>query len=188
MLAHGQGGTLNAAELARGVGVDQKTAARYVDVLAGTYLLRRLPPWLNNTKKRLVKAPKIYVRDSGVLHALLGLRTPAEVMTHPRFGLSWEGFAIEHVIAALDAERDACFWATHADVDIDLVVPRGGKLFGCECKFADAPAVTRSMQMARQELDLAHLWVVYPVSRRYPLAFDVTALPLAQVATELRGL
>jgi hypothetical protein len=181
MLAHNQGGTLNAAELARAVSIDQKTAQRYVDVLVGTYLLRRLPPWFVNTKKRLVKAPKIYVRDSGVLHALLSLRNGVEVRSHPRFGFSWEGFALEHAISALHAEKDAHYWATHAGAEIDLVVLRGGKLYGFECKFSDAPSVTRSMQIARQDLDLAHVYVVHPGARTFALGEFATALALADV-------
>ena len=188
MLAHSQGGQLNAAELARGIGVDQKTAAKYVDVLVGTYLVRRLPPWFVNTKKRLVKTPKVYVRDSGVLHALLGLRNGAEILAHPRFGLSWEGFAIEHVIHALRAEHDACFWGTPSGAEIDLVVPRGGKLYGFECKFTDAPVATRSMLAARAELELEHLYVVHPGSREFAIAEGIRALPLAKVFAALKDL
>lgn len=103
MLAHLHGGVLNTAELGRAVSIDQKTASRYVDILAGAFLLRRLPPWFENTGKRVVKAPKVYLRDSGLLHALLGLRTLPEVMSHPRFGVSWEGFALQHVIGLLRA-------------------------------------------------------------------------------------
>lgn len=188
MLAHGHGGTLNAAELARAFGIDQKTAARYVDVLVGTFLVRRLPPWFTNTSKRLVKAPKIYLRDTGILHALLALRDGGEVMAHPRFGLSWEGFVIEHVIAALGAERDAAFWGTHAGAELDLVVPRGGKLYGFECKYGDAPEVTRSMQVASDDLQLAHLYVIYPGSRRFALTPRITVLPLAEVPKALADL
>ncbi|MFY9341360.1 MAG: ATP-binding protein [Planctomycetota bacterium] len=178
MLAHGHGGTLNAAELGRALSIDQKTASRYVDVLAGTFLVRRLPPWFTNTKKRLVKAPKVYVRDSGILHALLGLRSGAEVMSHPRFGLSWEGFAIEEIIGLLQAERDACFWGTHSGAELDLVVPRGGKVYGFECKFADAPAATKSMHEAREELDLEKLFVVYPGARSFELGERIVAVGL----------
>ncbi len=188
MLAHCQGGPLNASDLARGIGVDQKTATKYVDVLVGTYLVRRLPPWFVNTKKRLVKTPKVYVRDSGVLHALLALRDGAEVMAHPRFGMSWEGFAIEHVIHALRAERDACFWGSPAGAEIDLVVPRGGKLYGFECKFSDAPKNTSSMQVARAALELAHLYVVYPGSREFEIAEGISALPLTRVFAALHDL
>lgn len=130
----------------------------------------------------LVKAPKVYVRDSGLMHALLGLRDATEILSHPRFGMSWEGFAIEHVIRALQAERDACFWATHAGAELDLVVPRGGRLLGFECKFDETPKVAASMRVAMADLELAHLYVVHPGNRRYPLDHAITALPLADVA------
>lgn len=188
MLAHLHGGTLNSADLGRALSIDQKTASKYVDVLAGTFLVRRLPAWFQNTKKRLVKAPKVYVRDSGILHALLGLRDGAEVMSHPRFGLSWEGFAMEHVITALQAERDAHFWGVHAGAEIDLVAPRGGRLFGFEFKFADAPAVTRSMRTARETLGLERLFVVYPGERSFELGDGIVALPLGGLGSALQDL
>lgn len=188
MLAHLHGGTLNTAELGRALSIDQKTASKYVDVLAGTFLVRRLPPWFQNTKKRLVKAPKIYIRDSGILHALLGLRDGTEVMSHPRFGLSWEGFAVEHVIGALQAERDAHFWGVHGGAELDLVVPRGGRQFGFECKYADTPSVTKSMHTACEELGLSRLFVVYPGERRFELGDRMEALPLGEVSAALRGL
>lgn len=188
MLAHMQGSTLNHAELGRALGIDQKTASRYVDVLAGTFLVRRLKPWFTNTKKRLVKTPKIYVRDSGILHALLALRTASEVMSHPRFGFSWEGFVIEHVIGILQAERDAHFWGTHAASELDLVVPRGGKLFGFECKYADVPTATKSMHDAREELGLEKLFVVYPGTRAFELGERIEALPFGEISAVLSGL
>jgi uncharacterized protein len=188
MLAHLHGGTLNAADLGRALSIDQKTASKYVDVLAGTFLLRRLPPWFQNTRKRLVKAPKIYVRDSGILHALLGLRDGAEILSHPRFGLSWEGFAMEHLIGFMQAEREACFWGVHGGAELDLVVPRGGKRYGFEFKFADAPSATKSMHTAREELDLTRLFVVYPGERSFELGDRIEALPLGGLAASLRGL
>ena len=188
MIAHCHGGPLNASELARGIGVDQKTAARYVDVLAGTFLVRRLPPWFVNTSKRLVKTPKVYLRDSGVLHALLALRHGGEVLAHPRFGMSWEGFALEQVIQALGAEREASFWGSPSGAEVDLVVPRGGKLYGFECKYGDAPTATKSMLVAKRELALERLDVVHPGAREYELGDGIRALPLARVFAELRGL
>ena len=188
MLAHGHGATLHAAELARAVSVDQKTATRYVDVLAGTFLVRRLPPYFVNTKKRLVKAPKVYVRDSGILHALLGLRDATEVLSHPRFGFSWEGFALEHVIAALRAEREACFWATHAGAELDAVVPRGGKVYGFECKYEDRVTVTQSMRIALDDLGLERLFVVVPGGHEHELAPRIHVLPLPRVAKALASL
>ena len=181
MIAHCHGGPLNASELARGIGVDQKTATKYVDVLVGTFLVRRLQPWFVNTHKRLVKTPKVYLRDSGVLHALLALRDGTEVLAHPRFGMSWEGFALEHVIHALRAEREACFWGSPSGAEVDLVVPRGGKLYGFEFKYSDAPTSTKSMQVARTELGLERLDVVYPGSREFEIATGIRALPLTRV-------
>jgi hypothetical protein len=188
MLAHLHGSVLNASELARAVSIDQKTASRYVDVLAGTFLVRRLPPWFVNTKKRLVKAPKVYVRDSGVLHALLGLRSGEEVLRHPRLGWSWEGFALEHAIAALGAERDACFYAVHSGPEIDLVVPRGGRLYGFECKFADAMEVPRSTRVGIEDLGLERLFVVYAGDRLVELGPRIVAVPLARLRDTVGGL
>jgi hypothetical protein len=188
MLAHLHGGSLNAAELGRAVSLDQKTANRYVDILAGAFLVRRLPPWLENTGKRLVKAPKIYVPDSGVLHALLGWRTPTEVRSHPRLGASWEGFALEHAIGLLKAERDAYFWGTHGGAELDLLISRGGAKHGFEFKFTDAPATTKSMRVAMTDLKLKRLFVVYPGTRRFELDDDIIALPLTGLLEESASL
>ena len=184
MLAHLHGGTLNAAELGRALSLDQKTASRYVDILAGAFLVRRLPPWFENTGKRVVKAPKIYLRDSGLVHALLGLRSGAEVRSHPRFGASWEGFALEQAIGLMRAEREAHFWRTHAGAELDLLVNRGGQRYGFEFKFADAPATTRSMRVAMEDLGLKRLFVVYPGTRRFELDVDIVAVPLAHLPEE----
>ncbi len=188
MLAHLHGGVLHTAELARAVSVDQKTASRYVDVLAGAFLLRRLPPWFENTGKRVVKAPKMYLRDTGLLHALLGLRTGAEVRSHPRFGASWEGFALEYVVALLRAERDAYFWATHGGAELDLLVSRGGKRYGFEFKFADVPGTTKSMRVALADLNLERLFVVYPGERDFPLDEKIEAVPLVRLPPRLAQL
>jgi hypothetical protein len=181
MLAHLHGGVLNAAELGRAVSVDQKTASRYVDVLAGAFLVRRLPPWFENTGKRVVKAPKIYLRDSGLLHALLGLRQGTDIASHPRYGASWEGFALEQAVRFLDAERDAYFWATHSGAELDLLVVRGGRKYGFEFKYADAPGTTKSMRVALADLALERLFVVYPGGRRFDFDDKITALPLGQL-------
>ena len=188
MLAHLHGGSLNVAELARSVSLDQKTATRYVDILAGAFLVRRLPPWFENTGKRLVKAPKIYLRDSGLLHALLGLRTPAEVRSHPRLGASWEGFALEHTGSLLNAERDAYFWGTHGGAELDLLITRGGAKYGFEFKFTDAPATTKSMRVAMTDLHLKRLFVVHPGTRRFELDDNLIALPLTALPEESASL
>ena len=188
MLAHLHGGPLNAAELGRAVSLDQKTASRYVDILAGAFLVRRLPPWFENTGKRLLKAPKIYVRDSGVLHALLGLRTPTEVRSHPRLGASWEGFALEHAVGLLKAERDAYFWGTHGGAELDLLISRGGAKYGFEFKFTETPATTKSMRVAVADLRLKRLFIVYPGTRRFELDDAMIALPLTCLLEETASL
>jgi predicted AAA+ superfamily ATPase len=160
--------------------LDQKTVAQYVDILTGAFLVRRLPPWFVNTGKRVVKAPKVYLRDTGVLHALLGLRDSTEVLSHPRFGYSWEGFALEQVIRFLGAERDAYFWATHGGAELDLVVSRGGRTYGFECTYA--PGTTKSMRVALADLGLERLFIVYPGVRRFDLDERITALPVAQLS------
>ena len=184
MIAHLHGGPLNAAELGRALSLDQKTASRYVDILCGTFLVRRLPPWFENTGKRLVKAPKIYLRDSGLLHALLGLRTPAEVRSHPRLGASWEGFALEQTVGLFQAERDAYFWGTHGGAELDLLITRGGVRVGFEFKYTESPATTKSMHVALADLKLKRLFVVYPGQRRFELDQGITALPLPALPAE----
>ena len=184
MLAHLHGGSLNAAELGRALDLDQKTASRYVDILCGAFLVRRLPPWWENTGKRLVKAPKIYMRDTGLLHALLGLRTPTEVRSHPRLGASWEGFALEHAINLFKAERDAYFWGTHGGAELDLLINRGGARIGFEFKFTESPTTTKSMRVAMTDLKLKCLLVVYPGTRRFELDDNIIALPLTGLLAE----
>ena len=181
MLAHLHGGILNSSALGRATSLDAKTAARYVDILTGAFLIRRLLPWFENSGKRMVRAPKIYLRDSGVLHALLGLRDAQEIRSHPRFGVSWEGYAIEQTIRFLNADRDAYFWSTHGGAELDLLVIRGGKRYGFEFKFADAPRTTKSMHVALHDLKLERLYVVYPGPRAFPLADRIETLPLAAV-------
>ena len=177
MVAHYHGQVWNAAEFARSLGTSEVTARRYLDILAGAYMVRVLPPWFENVSKRQVKSPKIYIRDSGVLHGLLQLGTLPELQSHPKLGASWEGFAVEQIIRLLDT-RDAYFWATHGGAELDLMVLAGGKRYGFEIKYADAPGASRSMQVALQDLALEHLWVIYPGQHEYALADRITALPL----------
>lgn len=188
MVAHCHGQQWNAAEFARSLGASEATARRYLDILAGAYMVRILPPWFENISKRQVKSPKIYIRDSGILHGLLHLTTLADVQGHPKLGASWEGFAIEQIITLLQAQ-EAYFWATHSGAELDLLVDIRGKRYGFEIKFADAPGVTRSMRIALNDLALDHLWVIYPGRQAYPLDTRITVLPLAdvpQLATTLR--
>jgi len=177
MVAHYHGQVWNAAEFARSLGASEVTARRYLDILAGAYMVRILPPWFENISKRQVKSPKVYIRDSGILHGLLQLDTLPALQSHPKLGASWEGFAIEQIIGLLDT-RDAYFWATHGGAELDLLVRIGGRQYGFEIKYADAPGKSRSMQVALQDLGLEHLWVVYPGRHEYALDERITALPL----------
>ncbi len=186
MVAHYHGQTWNAAEFARSLGASEHTARRYLDILAGSYMVRVLPPWFENIKKRQVKAPKVYIRDTGVLHSLLQLPSLSDVMKHPKLGASWEGFAVEHVISSFNT-RDAYYWATHGGAELDLLVFRSGKRLGFEFKFSDAPSLTRSMHVALEDLKLDHLHVVYPGTKRYPLHRKVTVIPLEDVVKMARN-
>jgi hypothetical protein len=188
MVAHYHAQTWNAAQLARSLGASETTARRYLDILAGAFMVRVLPPWFENVSKRQVKAPKVYLRDSGLLHALLRIGTLRELQAHPKLGASWEGFALDHVIGLLDT-RDIYFWATHGGAELDLLVTLGGRRYGFEFKYRDAPARTRSMLIAREDLGLEHLWVVYPGSVEYQLDETTDVVPLTsipRVAEDLR--
>jgi len=180
MIAHYHGQIWNAATFARSLGTSENTARRYLDILAGAYMIRVLPPWFENIRKRQVKAPKVYIRDSGILHALLQLQTLADLQGHPKLGSSWEGFAIEQIICALET-RDTYFWATHAGAELDLLIMAQGKRFGFELKYADAPARRRSMLIALEDLHLDHLWVVYPGDQAYDLEDRISVIPVADL-------
>jgi predicted AAA+ superfamily ATPase len=188
MIAHYHGQTWNAAQFARSLGTSEITARRYLDILAGAYVVRILPSWFVNMRKRQIKAPKIYIRDSGILHALMQLQTLGDVQSHPKLSASWEGFALEQVIGVLDT-RDAYFWATHAGAELDLLVRLGGKSYGFEFKYADAPGTSRSMHAAIEDLSLEHLWVIYPGHQEYPLHDKISVIPInaiQQIAEALR--
>jgi len=187
MLAHWHGQTWNASELARSLDTRQDTARRYLDILCGAFMIRQLPPWFENAGKRLVKSPKIYFRDTGLLHTLLGLRNLDQVSSHPRLGFSWEGFALEEVLCKLKADRDAYFYKTHGGAELDLLVMRGGKRYGFEFKFQDAPRPTKSMHVVLEDLALDRLFVVYPGSKSYALGECIATMPLDSVKKELCG-
>jgi hypothetical protein len=180
MLAHYHGQIWNAAEFARSLGTSQATARHYLDILAGAYMIRILPPWHENLKKRQVKAPKIYLRDSGLLHSLLEIGSRRELEGHPKFGASWEGFALEQLLNIV-GDRSATYWATHGGAELDLMLTIGGKRYGFECKFADAPGTTRSMRVALTDLHLEHLWVLYPGDQRYALDQKISVLPIQEI-------
>jgi hypothetical protein len=187
MLAHYHGQTWNAAEPARSLGVSEPTVRRYLDILSGVFMIRQLAPWHANLKKRQVKAPKIYFRDTGLLHQLLGIRSEKELLSHPKCGASWEGYVIEETIKATEPD-EVYYWATHSGAEIDLVLIKNGRMLGVECKRMDAPRITPSMRIAREELNLEQIAVVYPGRKRYALGDGVAAVPLNAVAEGMKGL
>ena len=180
MIAHYHGQIWNASEFARSLGTDEKTARRYLDILSGAFVVRILAPWHNNLGKRLVKSPKIYIRDCGLLHSLLGIASPIHLEAHPKLGSSWEGFAMGEILALWEAQR-SWFWSTHQGAELDLLIERSGKRYGFEFKYSDAPEMTRSMHIALQDLSLQHLWVVHPGSRSFPLSDKVTAVSISDL-------
>lgn len=178
MVAHYHGQVLRVSELARSLGSSEPTARRYLDILCGTYVVRELPPWFENLKKRQVKAPKVYIRDSGILHGLLGIPDREALQSHPKLGASWEGFALQHVIG-LTGDREAYFWATHGGAELDLLVFHRGQRLGFEFKYSEKPATTKSMHVAMADLGLNRLHIVHPGKHSFPLAegIEATALP-----------
>jgi len=180
MVAHYHAQIWNGAELARALAVNESTVRRYLDLMTGVFMVRQLPPWFENLGKRQVKAPKAYLRDSGLLHALLQVTTLHDLQGHPKLGASWEGFVIEQILGTLQT-RDAYFWATHSGAELDLLVHAGGKRYGFEFKYADAPGSTRSMHIAVEDLSLEHLWVVYPGRHDYPLGNKISALSIDSI-------
>ncbi len=184
MMAHYHGQIWNAAELARALAVNESTVRRYLDLMTGVFMIRQLPPWHENLGKRQVKAPKVYVRDSGLLHALLGIGSRRDLEHHPKVGASWEGYAVEEALKALQPD-DAYYWATYNGAELDLLLFKRGHRIGVECKRADAPTLTPSMRVAMTDLKLDELYVVYPGEKRYPLADKVTVVPLAEFAGAL---
>jgi predicted AAA+ superfamily ATPase len=184
MVAHYHGQIWNAAEFARSLGASEPTARRYLDILSGSYVVRALPPWHESIKKRQVRSPKVYVRDSGVLHALLSLETMREVRGHPKLGASWEGLALEHV-CRIAQTRDVYFWATHTGAELDLLVFWRGKRIGFEFKYTDAPAMTKSLASAMTTLSLDRAYVVYPGDKEYPVGKAARAIPLPKAGAAL---
>ncbi len=180
MLAHYHAQIWNGAELARALAVSESTVRRYLDLLTGVFMLRQLPPWFENLNKRQVKAPKVYVRDSGLLHTLLGIANQRDLELHPKVGASWEGYAVEEVLKALRPD-EAYFWATHQGAEIDLLLFKDGRRIGVECKRMDAPTLTPSMRIALNDLKLDRLVVVYPGEGRYALADRVEVIALVEL-------
>jgi predicted AAA+ superfamily ATPase len=179
MLAHYHGQIWNGAEFARSMGVSEPTVKRYLDILTGTYMIRQLQPWFENIKKRQVKAPKVYIRDSGILHALLGIKNN-DIYTHIKSGASWEGFIIEQLLYKLKT-RDFYYWRTHSGVELDLMVLKDGIKLGFEVKFSETPKITRSMMSALDDLKLDHLFLIYKGQREFSLNEKIQAVPASKI-------
>ncbi|MGQ0570877.1 MAG: ATP-binding protein [Armatimonadota bacterium] len=187
MLTHYSGQVLNASEIGRSLGEAHTTVKRHLDLLCGALVVRQVEPWFENLGKRQVKAPKVYVRDSGILHALLGVPSLGVLQGHPKLGASWEGFVVEEVVR-IAGERHAYYWATQAGAELDLLLMLRGKRYGVEVKYADAPRLSRSMATALADLKLDRTWVVYPGDQRYQLHERVEAISLSGVREELSRL
>ncbi len=185
MLAHYHGQIWNASELSRSMGLSDKTVRSYLDILSGTFMVRQLQPWHENIGKRQVKAPKIYLRDSGILHLLLGLIDFNALLAHPRIGASWEGFAIEQVLTAVKA-MDVFFWATHSGASVDLLFHHKGRRYGVEAEFNEAPTANRSMRTAINDLSLEKLWIIYPGKHSHPIDKKIILLSLKDVSKIVR--
>ena len=184
MLAHYHGQVWNASEIARALGEAHTTVKRHLDALTGALVVRQLQPWHENLGKRQVKAPKVYVRDAGLLHALLGTDSAAALHAHPKVGASWEGFVLEELIG-LAGERNAFHWRTQAGAELDLLLFVRGKRIGVEVKYADAPSMTRSMQACIESLRLDRLYVVYPGQETYSPHAGVEVMPLARTREQI---
>jgi hypothetical protein len=184
MLAHYHGQIWNASELARALGESHPTVKRHLDILTGAAMLRQLQPWHVNLGKRQVKSPKVYIRDTGLLHALLEIPSFSFLQGHPKLGASWEGFVIEELLP-LVGERNAYFWATQSGAELDLLLFAGGARYGVEVKYSDAPGITKSMRIALDDLELRHLFVVYPGHEAYELDKRISVLPLERARQQL---
>ena len=182
MIAHFHGQVWNASEFARSLGRSEGTARRYLDILSSTFVVRQLHPWFENIKKRQVKSPKIYIRDSGLHNALLSIQSQKELMQHPKYGASWEGVALEQVIGMLKP-REAYFWATHSGAELDLLVFKDGKRTGFEFKCDDAPRMTRSIRIALEDLRLEKIQIIYPGKKSYRLHEKVNVLSILDLGS-----
>jgi predicted AAA+ superfamily ATPase len=180
MLAHYHAQTWNASELSRAMGVSDKTVRGYLDILTSAFMVRQLQPWYENMSKRQVRSPKVYLRDSGLLHSLLNIDDMNTLLGHPKVGASWEGYVIEQVLHII-RPSEAYFWGIHNSAELDLLFFYKGKRYGIEVKFSEAPEITRSMQTALHDLDLSHLWVVYPGGDAYQVEKKISVLPLQKV-------
>jgi predicted AAA+ superfamily ATPase len=184
MVAHYHGQVWNASEIGRSLGEAHTTVRRHLDILCGAFVMRQLPPWYENLGKRQIKSPKVYVRDSGVLHSLLGVPSLAALEGHPKLGASWEGFALEELLR-VTGDREAYFWNTQGGAELDLLVFVRGQRYGFEFKYADAPTITRSLRIAREDLKLSRAFVVHPGQKSYPLEEWAEAVALSRLRERL---
>lgn len=188
MLCHYHGQIFNASEIGRSLAVSYHTTQSYLDILAGTFMVRVLPPWFENLKKRQVKSPKIYFRDSGILNSLMGISSLDQLWTNPKLGAMWEGFALEQIICAMQARPEECyFWATQASAELDLLIVKDGKKIGFEFKYTDSPKLTPSMKIAIEDLKLDYLFVVHPGVATFPMAEKITVSGLLELVVKLNG-
>ncbi len=184
MIAHYHGQVWNAAEFARSLGRDEKTARNYLDILSGALVVRKLRPWHVNIKKRQVKSPKVYIRDSGILHSLLSIRTRRDLLSHIKAGASWEGFALEQILS-VTGDRDAYFWSTHGGAELDLLLNPEGARLGFEFKFTDNVRTTKSMRIAIEDLGLKHLYIIHPGVRSYQIDSNISTLSIFNLMSTL---
>ena len=180
MLAHYHGRIWNAAELAQSLGIGETSVRRYLDILSDVFMVRQLQPWHVNIRKRQVKSPKIYFRDSGLLHQLLGIKTMEHLLVNPKCGLSWEGYAMEELIRVYKPDG-VYFWATHNDAEIDLLLVKNNCIMGIECKRSDAPKITPSMRIALHDLQLSKIAVIYPGETSYPLSDEIQVVAFKEM-------
>lgn len=183
MLTFYHGQTFNASEIASALMLSDKTVSRYLDILAGTFMVRVLQPWFENIKKRQVRSPKIYFRDSGIYNCLSGIKSITDIAKTPKIGALWEGFALEEVINCFQIRsQEAYFWATHNDAELDLLIFKSSKRFGFEFKYSESPKITKSMTIALEELKLEHLYIIFPGDKIFPLSEKITACGLEKLA------
>ena len=182
MVAHAHGEIWNSSGPARSLGTSEPTIRRYLDLMTDLFMVRQLAPWHENLKKRQVKRPKVYFRDSGLLPGILGLETERDLLSHPKAGASWEGYAIEETLRTVKPD-EAYFWATHQGAELDLLLFKNGRRLGVEVKRSDAPRLTRSMRIAQEDLDLERMIVLYPGTERYSLDAHTEVIPLTSLPT-----
>jgi predicted AAA+ superfamily ATPase len=185
MISFYHGGIVNFSELGQSFGVADTTIRHYLDILKGTFMVRLLFPWYINIGKRLIKRPKIYIRDSGIFHTLLSIKSENALHSHPKLGASWEGFALECVLRSIKkTSEEVYFWGTHGGAEVDLFWQHEGKNYGCEFKYSDAPKFTKSIKSAFESIELEKLWVIYPGRKKYFILEKAVVLPIEKVESD----